>query len=64
MLVSGHDQIPSTSALPRNKQQVASFRRNLFQSPVHSDPIMALVDLHKNEYSNFIRALHQVQHVF
>lgn len=43
--VGGLDQVPTMSSLPRNKQQVASLRRNLFQS--HSDPKMALVDLHK-----------------
>ena len=47
----------STSSLPRNTQQAASMRRNLFQSKVHSDPIMALIDLHKKECHHFIRAL-------
>ena len=50
------DQI-STSSLPRNMQQAATIRRNLFHDKVHSDPIMALIDLHKTDYNHFIRAL-------
>ena len=55
--LGGIDQVSSTSALPRNKQQVASICRNLFQTSSFSDPIMALVDLHKTELPEFLRAL-------
>ena len=55
--LGGIDQVSTISALPRNKQQVASIRRNLFQSSSFSDPIMALVDLHKTEFPKFIRSL-------
>ena len=56
--LGGIDKVSSTSALPRNKQQVASVRRNLFQTSSFSDPIMALVDLlHKTEFPEFVRAL-------
>ena len=46
----------STSSLPRNTQQAATIRRNLFQDK-DCDPIMALIDLHKTDYSHFIRSL-------
>ena len=36
---------------------MASIRRNLFQSSPFSDPIMALTDLHKTEFPEFVRAL-------
>ena len=47
----------STSSLPQNTQQAASMWQNLFQGRIHSDPIMALIDLHKTECHDFIRAL-------
>ena len=55
--LGGIDKVPSTSALPHNKQQVASIHRNLFQCSSFSDPIMAIVDLYKTEFPEFVRAL-------
>ena len=43
--------------LPRNMQQAATIQCNLFHDKVHSDPIMALVDLQKTDYNHFVRAL-------
>ena len=53
----GIDEQISTSSLPRNTQQTATIRSNLFQGQAHSDPIMGLVDMHKTGFNNFIRAL-------
>ena len=53
----GIEKVASTSSLPRNNQQAATIRRQLFSSGNNSDPIMALVDLFKTELSGFIRSL-------
>ena len=47
------------SALPRNHQQAATLKRQLFPSNTSRtyDPIMALVDMYKNNMSSFIRSL-------
>ena len=55
--LGGIENVDSTSSLPRNSQQVATIRRQLFTFSNHSDPIMALVDLFKTELSGFIRSL-------
>ena len=47
----------SVSRLPRNTQQALSICRTLFQSRAQSDPIMALIYLHKAECHHFIREL-------
>ena len=47
----------SSSVWPRNKQQASTIRRQLFQSQCNSDAIMALVDMHKTEFTDFIRSL-------
>ena len=44
------------SALPRNRQQAATLKRQLFPTSTY-DPIMALVDMHKHNMSGFIRSL-------
>ena len=55
--LGGIEKVASTSSLPRNIQQAATIRRQLFSSGNTSDPIMALVDLFKTELSGFIRSL-------
>ena len=55
--LGGIEKVASTSSLPRNNQQAATIRRQLFSSGNNSDPIMALVDLFKTELSGFIRSL-------
>ena len=46
----------SSSVLPRNSQ-ASTIKRQLFQSQSNYDPIMALVDMHKTEFSGFVRYL-------
>ena len=47
----------SSSVLLHNKQQASTIRRQLFQSQCNSDPITVLVDMHKTEFTDFIRSL-------
>lgn len=57
--LQGTQNVIGVSALPRNKQQAASLKRQLFPSTSSTgfDPIMALVDLYKTSMSGFIRSL-------
>ena len=54
--VGGVDSAPSSSTLPRNRQQAANIRRKLPFSSSSMDPLMAVVDLSRTKHSDFIIA--------
>ena len=53
--VGGVSDVPSSSLLPRNHQQVANIRRKLpFTSASSADPLLAVADLARTKHSDFI----------